>query len=94
METQIEQLKRELARLGVGMTHAQPEGISVYLDPDLPDGWVRVSDGTGEVYGDAGAIAATLSSVPATGEVRDDGSDVDWEAAWEALGEFSARRPG
>lgn len=95
LETAIEE---ELSRLKVAASHARPEGLCVYTDADsngrqLPRGWVRISDGTGEAVGPADAIVAVLAAVPETGTVRDDGSNVDWEAAWEALGEFSQHAP-
>jgi len=72
-------LEIELARLGVSTTHSRPEGISVYADPDLPRGWVRVSDGTGEVFGVVDALAKSLAKIS---EV-----DEDWQEVWDALGE-------
>ena len=92
-------IERELKRLNVQTTHTRPEGISVYAsenDTDaegtpLPSGYARVSDGTGEAVGPCDQMASRLSEVQATGRVTDDGTDVDWEATWEALNEFPER---
>ena len=87
-------VESELSRLDVHTTHSRPEGISVYADDDLPAGWVRVSDGTGEAFGLASEIAARLADLPATGEATKDGADCDWEATWELLGEnFADKAP-
>lgn len=86
-------IETEIRRLGGHDTSTNCSGICVYQDEYLPLGWVRVSDGTGEVFGLATEIAAVLAAVPVTGEIREDGSDVDCEATWEALGEFSERAP-
>ena len=89
----VQAVESELRRLDVQTTHSRPEGISVYSEDDLPAGWLRVSDGTGEAFGLASEIAARLAEVPVTGEVTDDGRDLDWEAAWDALGEFADHAP-
>lgn len=87
----VERITAELRRFGALATHQNPSGICIYDDVDafgtpLPTGWVRLSDGTGEAVGHADHIAAALEETKATGEVRDDGTDMDWEAVWETLG--------
>lgn len=76
ISTDTEPVERELARLDVNCTHTRPEGIAVYLDPSLPAGWVRLSDGTGTVYGAIPDIAERLSGLH---------EDSDWDAVWDAL---------
>lgn len=93
MQATIAKIEAELKRLGVNDTPKNVSGICVYADDDLPRGWVRISDGTGEVFGESEAVLAVLAAVPVTGEVTDDGASVDWEATWEALGEFQDLQP-
>jgi hypothetical protein len=81
-------LEAQLKRLNVNTTHRRPEGIAVYADDNLPRGWVRLSDGTGTVYGDAAEIAAVLEDVDAE-EVTTE----SWDAVWDALGEFEDNAP-
>ena len=69
-------LEQELRRLGVATTRNNPGGVSVYFDEHLPAGLVRVSDGTGTVYGDPEAFADSLA------ELED---DAGFDAVWDAL---------
>jgi hypothetical protein len=92
MQAKIDKIETEIRRLNCHDTRTNCSGICVYLDDDLPRGWVRVSDGTGEAYGLADEIAAAIAGVPATGEIRDDAA-IDWEACWDALGGFAEHSP-
>lgn len=93
MNESIKKIEAELNRLAVGCTRRRAEGIAVYADDLLPRGWVRVSDGTGTVFGAAQEIAAVLADVPYTGKINEDLSHVDFEATWESLGKFDDSAP-
>lgn len=60
----VNDIRRELARLDANDTETNCSGIEVYEDEGLPEGWVRLSDGSGEaVYGPADAVLAALEAV-------------------------------
>jgi hypothetical protein len=65
--------------LNVASGRTCPEGISVYADADLPYGWVRLSDGTGEIFGEPESLAVALAAITEVSE--------DWHEVWDALGE-------
>lgn len=59
----VAKIEAELRRLDAADSPSNSSGICVYADDNLPDGWVRVSDGTGRVYGAADEILAALAAV-------------------------------
>lgn len=80
--TSIKKLEKELARLRVSTTDRRPEGLSVYADPELPKGWVRVdSNGNCPIFGLAEALAENLR------KVKPEEVSEDWAEVWDALGE-------
>jgi uncharacterized protein (TIGR02996 family) len=63
-------------------------GCLCVADPNLPDGWVRVYDGTADAYGLATEILAALEAVE-----HDPDAVVQYELTWEALADFADSPP-
>lgn len=60
----VNEIVGELGRLDAVDSQSNCYGICVYADDDLPRGWVRLADGSGEeVFGEAAAVLAALREV-------------------------------
>ena len=100
MKTTIAAIEAELDRLDASDSETNASGICVSAVDDLPRGWVRLCDGTAEVFGPAEEVLAALreveydrsATVEQEGETETVQRDNGWELAWAALA-FSDKAP-
>jgi hypothetical protein len=87
----VEAIKAELDRLDVT---SSADGLAVYVDDELPAGWVRVSDGTGTSIGPAIEVLSALSVCSGDEATDQDGYPSEWESVWQALGGLASDTHG
>lgn len=102
----VARIEAEIERLDAEDCETNCYGICCYLDDDLPLGWVRIGDGTGEAaYAPAVDVLAALEAVEYDREATVERLNTDihetetvqrdngWELAWEAIAEVDQPKP-